>query len=146
MRKILALILSFALFLGAGIRRCPGVLRIIFSSTGKVFTVDGRFSSVQAVAVSGERFTAVGSNETIRKLAGKNTKVIDLKGKTVIPGLIDNHVHFLRHAARWNNEARLDGMTSRNKSAGRYFLTCKKTQARRVGHRHGRLGPQPVSG
>ena len=115
MRKVLNLLFSFTVFLGAGIAGAQSPPDHILVN-GKVFTVDGRFSSAQAIAVFGERFAAVGSNETIRKLAGKNTKVIDLKGKSVIPGLIDNHVHFLRHAARWNNEARLDGITSRKRA------------------------------
>jgi predicted amidohydrolase YtcJ len=63
---------------------------------------------VVSLAISGERITATGSTANIRKLAGANTKVIDLKGKTVIPGLIDNHFHLIRGAANWTNEARID--------------------------------------
>jgi predicted amidohydrolase YtcJ len=59
----------------------------------KVVTVDDRFSYAQAVAISGDKFTAVGSNEEVRKLAGPATRQIDLKGLTVTPGLTDNHLH-----------------------------------------------------
>jgi hypothetical protein len=59
----------------------------------KVVTVDDRFSYAQAVAIGGDKFTAVGTNEAIRKLAGPSTRQIDLKGLTVVPGLTDNHLH-----------------------------------------------------
>ena len=59
----------------------------------KIVTVDDAFSYAQAVAISGDKFTAVGSNETVRKLAGPATRQIDLKGLTVTPGLTDNHLH-----------------------------------------------------
>ena len=83
---------------------------------GKVVTVDDRFTIAQAVAVKGERVIDVGSNASMRKLAGAGTKVIDLKGKTVIPGLIDNHAHFMRAAEYWHQEVRLDGVTSRKQA------------------------------
>jgi predicted amidohydrolase YtcJ len=60
---------------------------------GKVITVDEKFSITEAIAVRGERLTAVGANAEIEKLAGPETEKIDLKGATVLPGLIDSHVH-----------------------------------------------------
>src|SRR5262249_10564890 len=60
---------------------------------GHVVTVDARFSIAEAVAIAGGRFTAVGSNADIRKLAGPKTSTIDLRGQTVIPGLADDHLH-----------------------------------------------------
>jgi len=60
---------------------------------GKIITVDDVFSYAQALAIKGDKFVAVGSNEEIRVLAGPETKVIDLNGLTVIPGLTDNHLH-----------------------------------------------------
>ncbi len=83
---------------------------------GKVLTVDANFSTQQAVAVRGERIVSVGSNSRIRPWIGADTRVIDLQGKTLIPGLIDNHVHFVRHALRWEHEARIDGIVSRAKA------------------------------
>jgi len=80
---------------------------------GKIVTVDDRFTIARAAAIKGQRFIAVGKTAEVRKLAGKDTKVIDLKGKTVIPGLIDNHAHFVRVAEKWHWEMRLDGITSR---------------------------------
>jgi predicted amidohydrolase YtcJ len=60
---------------------------------GKVVTVDKAFSIRSALAVKGQRLVAVGSDDEVMKLRGPKTQVIDLKGKTVIPGLIDSHVH-----------------------------------------------------
>ena len=60
---------------------------------GKVLTVDSSFSVAQAVAVRGSQIAAVGTNDEVLRLAGPNTRKIDLKGKTVVPGLIDTHVH-----------------------------------------------------
>ena len=60
---------------------------------GKVVTIDGQESIAEAVAVRSGKIIAVGENKEIEKLIGENTKVIDLKGRTVIPGLIDSHCH-----------------------------------------------------
>ncbi|HEY2932526.1 MAG TPA: amidohydrolase [Acidobacteriota bacterium] len=62
-------------------------------TNARVLTVDKNFSVVQAVAVRGDRFIAAGTNEQIRKWAGANTQVIDARGKTVIPGIIESHSH-----------------------------------------------------
>lgn len=67
-------------------------------SNGKVVTVDANFSIVQAVAVRGNQVAATGSDADIMKLAGPNTLVIDLKGRTVVPGLIDTHSHIYNYA------------------------------------------------
>jgi predicted amidohydrolase YtcJ len=83
---------------------------------GKIITVDDRFTIAQAVAIRGERIIAVGKNQDITKLAGAATRKIDLGGKTVIPGLIDNHAHFIRVAEHWHQEMRLDGVTSRKQA------------------------------
>jgi hypothetical protein len=60
---------------------------------GKIATVDKRFSVHEAIAVRGERILAVGSNQAVLKTKGENTRIVDLGGKTVLPGLIDSHVH-----------------------------------------------------
>src|SRR5262245_17054288 len=59
----------------------------------KVVTVDDQFSYAQAVAIAGDKFTAVGTNDAVRRVAGPNTRQIDLRGMTVVPGLTDNHLH-----------------------------------------------------
>jgi predicted amidohydrolase YtcJ len=78
---------------------------------GKVTTVDQRFSIAQGVAIRGERIVAVGKNADVLEHQGPGTKIIDLKTRMVIPGLIDNHAHFIR--APEHDELRLDGVTLR---------------------------------
>jgi predicted amidohydrolase YtcJ len=85
-------------------------------ANGKIITVDERFSIAQAVAIRGDRIVATGTNQEIGQLAGANTRRIDLKGKSVIPGLIDNHMHLLRAAATWVKEVRFDGVDSRKRA------------------------------
>ena len=60
---------------------------------GKVITVDRSFSIHQAVAILGDRIMAVGNDDQMKTVAGSTTRMIDLKGRTVIPGLMDNHLH-----------------------------------------------------
>ena len=60
---------------------------------GTILTVDKAFSRAKAVAVSGGRFMAVGKNAEVKKLIGPDTRVLDLAGRTVVPGFIDTHGH-----------------------------------------------------
>jgi predicted amidohydrolase YtcJ len=85
-------------------------------SNGKIVTVDERFSIAQAVAVRGDRIVAVGANADISRLSGSGTRRIDLRGRTVIPGLIDNHMHLLRAGTTWQWEVRWDGIGSRKEA------------------------------
>ncbi len=61
---------------------------------GKILTVDARDSVAQAVAITGGKIVAVGSNAAARQAAAKDAHVIDLHGHAVTPGLIDAHCHF----------------------------------------------------
>jgi predicted amidohydrolase YtcJ len=85
-------------------------------SNGKIITVDDRFSIAQAVAVTGDRVIAVGTNQDIARLAGPNTRRIDLSGKAVVPGMIDNHAHIMEEGRIWLEELRLDGITTRKEA------------------------------
>ena len=71
---------------------------------GKIITVDGAFSIKQAVAIRDGRFVAVGSDGEIRDYIGPGTRVIDLLGRTVIPGLIDSHIHATVAGLNWDAE------------------------------------------
>jgi len=83
---------------------------------GKIVTVDERFTVAEAVAVRGERIVAVGSSQDIVRLAGPSTRRIDLRGRTVLPGLIDNHMHLLRYGTTWKYEVRWDGVETRREA------------------------------
>lgn len=61
---------------------------------GKVLTLDERSTVTEAVAVRDGKILATGSSASIKALAGAGTRVLDVSGKTVIPGLIDTHAHF----------------------------------------------------
>src|SRR5687768_15854199 len=63
---------------------------------GKIVTVDKSFSVSQAIAIENDRIVQVGNDAEILKLAGALTQVLDLEGKTVLPGMIDSHVHSAR--------------------------------------------------
>ncbi|MEZ6088303.1 MAG: amidohydrolase family protein [Pirellulaceae bacterium] len=60
---------------------------------GTVVTVDNDFQVAEAVAVKGDRIVAVGSNAAVRQSVGDATRVVDLQGRMMLPGLIDSHVH-----------------------------------------------------
>jgi predicted amidohydrolase YtcJ len=83
---------------------------------GKIITVDERFTIAQAVAIKGDRIVATGTNQEMAQLAGANTRRIDLMGRAVIPGLIDNHIHLLRAGTTWLRELRFDGVESRKQA------------------------------
>ncbi len=68
---------------------------------GKIVTVDRAFRIAQAVAIQGGRFAAVGANEEVRRLATPETHVIDLAGRTVLPGLVDGHAHMDREGLKY---------------------------------------------
>ena len=79
---------------------------------GRFTTLDRSQPEVSAVAVSGGRFSHVGEAGAIMPLAGPQTRVIDLRGRRVLPGLIDNHLHLIRGGLNFNMELRWDGVRS----------------------------------
>jgi predicted amidohydrolase YtcJ len=79
---------------------------------GKIVTQDAASSVAEALAVEAGHIAATGSSEQLRKLAGPSTKVIDLGGRTVIPGLIDSHIHAIRAGFRYATEVNWESATS----------------------------------
>src|SRR6476646_6605102 len=86
---------------------------------GKILTVDSQFSIREAIAIRGQRILATGSTADIRKLAGPTTRTIDLQGRTVIPGLIDSHLHAIRAALSFSTEVNWIGARSLPEALGR---------------------------
>ncbi|MDR3435579.1 amidohydrolase [Telmatospirillum sp.] len=79
---------------------------------GLFTTLDRTNPVANAVAIKDGRFLAVGRQEDIVPTAGPKTRLIDLKGRRVLPGLIDNHLHIIRGGLNFNLELRWDGVRS----------------------------------
>ena len=107
-----AIVVAFVAFVASATpvrAQTPDMLLV----NGKIVTVDDRFTIAQALAISGDRILKVGTTAEIQALKGPQTRVIDLAGRTVIPGLIDNHFHLTRAVATWHQQARFEGVDSR---------------------------------
>ena len=109
-RAILLVLALFAAAAGPASAQAPDTVLV----NGKIVTVDDRFTIAQALAIKGERILKVGTTAEVEALRGPQTRVIDLAGRTVIPGLIDNHAHWVRAAE--HDELRFDGVTSRQQA------------------------------
>lgn len=101
--------------------------------SGNIITVDKKNPRAEAIAIQGDRILAIGRNRVILEKAGPRSQVIDLKGKTVIPGLIDSHAHFqnlgeqkrqvnLRYAADWEDAVRLVAADAKKWKPGVWIL------------------------
>ena len=85
-------------------------------TNGKIATMagdgEGKEEFVQALAVKNGKIAATGSNERVLRLKRKDTRVVDVGGRTVIPGLNDSHTHVIRAGLNYNMEVRWDGVRS----------------------------------
>src|ERR1051326_1668813 len=82
------------LILLLGVSSCLGAADAdLILHNGRIVTVDPSFSIRQAVAVKGNKIVAVGTNQAVLAERGAHTRVIDLHGRAVLPGLFDSHVH-----------------------------------------------------
>ena len=79
---------------------------------GKLLTLDDRSSILEAAAISGGLIVATGSTTHIQTFAGAHTRIVDLGGRTVIPGLIDSHIHAIRAGLRFSTEVSWIGAAS----------------------------------
>ena len=93
---------------------------------GQILTADRDFSVHQALAIRDGRVLAVGSDDEIARYVGTQTQVMDLDEKTVIPGLIDNHVHIVRGSRQWHRDVRLTGVHSRAEARRRIAERAKR--------------------
>src|SRR4051812_30953873 len=78
---------------------------------GNIYTVNQKMAHAEAVAIKGDRLVFVGSNAAAKSFQGPNTRVVDLHGATVVPGMTDAHYHFLGVGQREMN-LNLEGITS----------------------------------
>ena len=113
-RSLALLVLMTGLCAGAAAQQIDTIL-----VNGKVVTADERGTLHQALAVSDGRIVALGKSAEIKRLAGKDTRVVDLGGRTVIPGLIDSHMHAIRAALSYGTEVHWFGTTSIEEALGR---------------------------
>ena len=79
---------------------------------GLFTTLDRSNPTASAAAIKDGKFTAVGRSEDVLPLGGPSTSIIDLKGRRILPGLIDNHLHIIRGGLNFNMELRWDGVRS----------------------------------
>lgn len=86
---------------------------------GKILSVDDKNTTYQALAVRDGRIVATGTSLQMKPWVGSATRVLDLKGKTVIPGLIDSHMHAIRAALSYSTEVHWIGLSSIEDALGR---------------------------
>ena len=122
MQKLIRSVLLVLLIPALATAQAPD--RILYN--GKVLTVDQDFSIASAIAISGEQIAAVGDSDEIRKLAGPDTVQLDLAGRTVIPGIIDSHIHYLRGTNFAAYELRIHGVTSRDEVLARISARARE--------------------
>jgi len=95
---------------------------------GKIATVDSSNSIQEAFAVKGDRILAVGGNKEIQGLKGPQTKLVDLQGQTVIPGLQDNHIHPYRYVTTILRGVDLTGVRSLKEISDRLTQAAQKAK------------------
>jgi predicted amidohydrolase YtcJ len=95
-----------------GLAQEKGAPADLILTNGRIATLDKRRPAASAVAVTGGRFVAAGDDKDVLAHRGDKTQVIDLKKRTVIPGLNDSHLHLIRGGLNYNLELRWDGVPS----------------------------------
>jgi predicted amidohydrolase YtcJ len=95
---------------------------------GKVVTVDRQFSVREGIAIADGRVLATGTSAAMKKLAGNRARMIDLGGRTVIPGLTDGHIHGIRAALTFGSEVNWIGVPSLKEALAK-IADAAKTQA-----------------
>ena len=99
-----------ALALSIGTAAAQSVDSVLFN--GKILTVDADFSVREALAIADGKVFATGTSADMKKLADGRTRLIDLGGRTVIPGLTDGHIHGVRAALTFGTEVNWIGVPS----------------------------------
>lgn len=98
---------------------------IIFNA--KIHTLNDENPSAESVAIAGNKILAVGTNKFVNRYRSAKTRLVDAKGRTVVPGLFDSHLHVIRGGRFYNIELRWDGVKSLTRA-----LQMLKEQAQRT--------------
>src|SRR5687767_8033544 len=96
---------------------------------GKILAADSKFTIYEALAIRGDRITAAGMSKDIRALADAKTRVIDLGGRTVVPGLTDSHMHAIRAGLSFATEVHWIGAPTIANAIGRLRDASKRLPA-----------------
>jgi predicted amidohydrolase YtcJ len=118
-----AALLALALACSVGAASAETADTVLFN--GKIVTVDKDFSIREALAIANGRVLASGTTAAIKKLAGDKAKLIDLGGRTVIPGLTDGHIHGIRAALTFGTEVNWIGVPTLKEALERISQAAK---------------------
>jgi predicted amidohydrolase YtcJ len=124
--KALAGLAGLCLALAAGTASAQTADAVLFN--GKILTVDKDFSVREALAIGRGQVLATGTNAAMKKLAGDHAKLIDLGGRTVIPGLTDGHIHGIRAALTFGTEVNWIGVPALKDALDRIREAAKTQQ------------------
>jgi len=113
----LAVVAGLCLSLATGAASAQIADAVLFN--GKIVTVESDFSVREALATSHGQVLATGSTAAMKQLAGDTTRLIDLGGRTVIPGLTDGHIHGIRAALTFGTEVNWIGVPTLKEALGR---------------------------
>jgi predicted amidohydrolase YtcJ len=122
-KKFVQFIIAFLLI--SGIANAQKAATLIIHNAN-IITLDEAHPKAQAVALQNERIIAVGDNATVLNLKSANTRIVDAKGRTLIPGIYDSHLHVIRGGRFYNTELRWDGV----KTLARALQILKEQAAR----------------
>jgi predicted amidohydrolase YtcJ len=117
------ILLLFFLFTGMALAQPADTVLL----NGKILT-GGDFSVREALAVRDGRILATGGSAEMRRLAGRGTRVVDLQGRTVIPGLIDSHMHAVRAALSFATEVNWIGAATLEEALGRVREAAQRSR------------------
>jgi hypothetical protein len=108
--KVLSILLLITLLFGVTPAQQSGPVDLVFIN-GNIYTANDKQPRAEALAVRGDRIVFVGSNTAVKRYQGPRTRVIDLRGATVLPGLTDAHCHLIGIGQR-EMTLNLEGITS----------------------------------
>ncbi len=123
MRRIPILLAALVACAGAAAQPADTVL-----VNGRIHTLDAKSTVVEALAIRGERIVAVGRFQRVKPLIARTTAVIDLHGRTVIPGLIDSHMHAIRAALSFATEVNWIGARSIGEALARLHDAARRAK------------------